>query len=215
MTPPKRAEKKPPTVPSADGEPPVPLSSGTKPHPPIGLGLWALGRWTRPDEERTRAVLETAEAEGVRWFDTAEVYGNGRSERLLGEALERSPTLAREAFIATKVSWEHLRPHQVGAALTQSLERLGRTSVDLYLIHAPDPKTPLKETLATLEELWKSGRIGAIGVSNFGLEELTEAVDRLTETKIAVNQVRFNLFDRGDAEPIREFCREHHILIEA
>lgn len=215
MTPPQRAARKPPSVPPPGDEPSLPLPSGTKAHPPIGLGLWALGRWTRPDEERTRAVLETAVAEGLRWFDTAEVYGNGRSERLLGEALERSPTLAREGFIATKVSWEHLRAHQVGAALTQSLERLGRTSVDLYLVHAPDPKTPLRETLAALEELWKSGRVGAIGVSNFSLEELSEAVDLLPEAKIAVNQVRFNLFDRGDAEPIRAFCRERRILIEA
>ncbi|MHB1434986.1 MAG: aldo/keto reductase [Thermoplasmata archaeon] len=215
MTSPKRAPPKRPTSPSTADVPPIPLVNGAKPHPPIGLGLWALGRWTREDEARTREVLEAAVTGGVRWFDTAEVYGNGRSERLLGETLERTPTLAREGFIVTKVSWEHLRPHQVGAALTQSLERLGRTSVDLYLIHAPDPKTPLRDTLAALEELWKSDRVGAIGVSNFSLEELTQAVDRLPEAKIAVNQVRFNLFDRGDAEPIRGFCREHRILIEA
>lgn len=215
MTPPKRAVRKPPADPPTGDEPPLPLASGTKPHPPIGLGLWALGRWTREDEERTRKVLGAAVAEGIRWYDTAEVYGNGRSERILGETLERTPTLARDGFIATKVSWEHLRAHQVGAALTQSLERLGRTSVDLYLIHAPDSKTPLRETLASLEELWKSGRVGAIGVSNFSLEELTGAVDLLPEAKIAVNQVRFNLFDRGDAEPIQAFCREHNILIEA
>ncbi|EQD80974.1 Aldo/keto reductase, partial [mine drainage metagenome] len=134
MTPPKRSRPKTSAPAPPAEEPPIPLVAGTKPHPPIGLGLWALGRWTREDEARTREVLAAAVAEGILWFDTAEVYGNGRSERLLGETLERTPVLAREGFIVTKVSWEHLRPHQVGAALTQSLERLGRTSVDLYLI---------------------------------------------------------------------------------
>ncbi len=215
MTASKRPRPKPSAAPSSADEPPIPMGPGAKAHPPVGLGLWALGRWTRTDEERTRQVLEAGVAEGIRWYDTAEVYGNGRSERLLGERLERDPVLAHEGFITTKVSWEHLRPNQIGAALTQSLERLGRSRVDLYLIHAPDPKTPLRDSLGILEELWKSGRVGAIGVSNFALDELTQAVDLLSEAKIAVNQVRFNLFDRSDAEPIQAFCRDHGILIEA
>ncbi len=118
-------------------------------------------------------------------------------------------------FITTKVSWEHLRPAQVRASLINSLERLGRTSVDLYLIHAPDAKVPLSDTIPALESLWKEGRVGAIGVSNFGVEELEEATRHLSEARIVVNQVRYNLFDRDEATPVQEYCRAHQILIEA
>ncbi len=193
----------------------IPLIAGRKPHPALGLGLWALGRWTPTDEARTKATIGRAYERGFRWFDTAEVYGNGRSERILGDVLTRAQGGAPEAFVTTKVSWEHLRPAQVRASLINSLERLGRTSVDLYLIHAPDAKVPLAQTLPALETLWKEGRIGAIGVSNFGLEELEEASRHLTETRIAVNQVQYNLFDREEADPVREYCRAHEILIEA
>jgi len=115
----------------------------------------------------------------------------------------------------TKVSWEHLRPNQVRAALVGSLERLGRGAVDLYLIHAPDPRVPLAETMAALEALWKEGKVGAIGVSNFSEEELEEASRHLAEARIVVNQVRYNLFDRDEAEPVRGYCRSHGILLEA
>jgi aryl-alcohol dehydrogenase-like predicted oxidoreductase len=174
-----------------------------------------LGRWKPADEAHTLASLEHAVEAGMRWFDTAEVYGNGRSERILGDVLTRAAGGAPDAFVTTKVSWEHLRPAQVRASLINSLERLGRTSVDLYLIHAPDAKVPLAQTLPALEALWKEGRVGALGVSNFGLEELEEAARHLAETRIVVNQVRYNLFDRDEAESVREYCRSHQILIEA
>src|SRR5208282_2679909 len=153
----------------------IPLVVGKKAHPAIGLGLWGLGRWTGEDEARTKATIARAYERGLRWFDSAEVYGSGRSERVLGEVLHRTSAAGTDAYIATKVSWEHLRPTQVRAALVGSLERLGRSSVDLYLIHAPDPRVPMAGTMATLETLWKEGKVGAIGVSNFSQEQLEEA----------------------------------------
>jgi len=192
-----------------------PLPGAAKPHPAIGLGLWGLGRWTPEDEARTKATIARAYELGLRWFDTAEVYGGGRSERLLGEVLERAVGGAADAYVVTKVSWEHLRPAQVRASLINSLERLGRPSVDLYLVHAPDPHVKLAETLAALEALWKDGKIGAIGVSNFSVAEMEAASAGLKEARLVVNQVRYNLFDRDEAEPIRQYCRDHQILIEA
>jgi len=192
----------------------IPLVTG-KAHPALGLGLWGLGRWSSEDEARTKATIGRAVERGVRWFDTAEVYGNGRSERLLGEVLLRASRPAADVFLVTKVSWEHLRPAQVRASLINSLERLGRRSVDLYLIHAPDPHVPLSETMPALEQLWKEGKVANIGVSNFSVEELEEAGRHLSETKIAVNQVRYNLFDRDEADPIRDYCEREKILIEA
>jgi len=193
----------------------VSMADGSKPHPALGLGLWALGRWTPEDEARTKATIGRAYELGLRWFDTAEVYGGGRSERLLGEVLDRAAGGAPDAYVVTKVSWEHLRPAQVRASLINSLERLGRKSVDLYLVHAPDPRVPLADTLGALEALWKERKVGAIGVSNFSVEDLEAAARGLSEARIVVNQVRYNLFDRDEADPVREYCRAHQILLEA
>ncbi len=222
MTPPKRApvRKKPsraPTPARPGGAPieTIPLAAGKKGHPALGLGLWGLGRWTPEDEARTKATIGRAYERGVRWFDSAEVYGSGRSERVLGEVLHRTATAGSDTFVVTKVSWEHLRPNQVRAALVGSLERLGRSSVDLYLVHAPDPHVPLAETMPVLEALWKEGKVGAIGVSNFSEEQLEEAARHLAETRLVVNQVRYNLFDRDEADPVRAYCRAHDILLEA
>jgi len=193
----------------------IPLAGSNRPHPAFGLGLWGLGRWRPDDEARTKATIARAWERGVRWFDTAEVYGNGRSERLLGEVLLRSAGGAGDAFVVTKVSWEHLRPSQVRAALIGSLERLARPSVDLYLVHAPDPHVPLSETMGALEELWRAHKVGAIGVSNFSVEELEEAARHLAEARIAVNQVEYNLFNRTEGDALREYCARHQILLEA
>ncbi len=192
----------------------VPLPVGSKRHPLLGLGLWALGRWSAEDEARTKATIARAVELGVRWFDTAEVYGAGRSERLLGDVLRRA-TAGPEALVVTKLSWEHLRPSQVRASLVRSLERLGRSAVDVYLVHAPDRRVPIPETMAALEELLREGRIGAIGVSNFSLEQLEEGAAALHGTQLAVHQVRYNLFDREEAEAVLPYCREHGIVVEA
>ncbi|HTP54639.1 MAG TPA: aldo/keto reductase [Thermoplasmata archaeon] len=193
----------------------IPLAAGRKPHPVLGLGLWGLGRWTSEDEARTKATIGRAYERGMRWFDTAEVYGGGRSERILGEVLHRAAGGADDAFVVTKVSWEHLRPAQVRASLINSLERLARRTVDLYLVHAPDPRVSLEETMPALEALWKEGKVGAIGVSNFSVDDLETAAKHLHETRIAVNQVRYNLLDRDDGDPVREYCQTHGILLEA
>jgi myo-inositol catabolism protein IolS len=193
----------------------IPLPGSPRPHPEVGLGLWGLGRWSPEDEARTKATIARAWERGLRWFDTAEVYGNGRSERLLGEVLLRSAGSAPDAFVVTKVSWEHLRPSQVRAALISSLERLARRSVDLYLVHAPDRHVPLAETMGALEALWKERKIGAIGVSNFSVEELEEAARHLSEARIVVNQVEYNLFNREEGDGLQDYCQKNQVLIEA
>ncbi|MGA8664093.1 MAG: aldo/keto reductase [Thermoplasmata archaeon] len=213
-----RPVRRPTSSPTRPSPPPIddlPLAHGKKPHPALGLGLWGIGRWKPEEEARTKATIGRAYELGFRWFDTAEVYGGGRSERVLGDVLTRAAGGAPDAFVTTKVSWEHLRPAQVRASLINSLERLGRSTVDLYLVHAPDARVPLADTMGALEGLWKEGRVGAIGVSNFGLEELEEAAKHLSEARVAVNQVRYNLFDRDEFDPVRDYCAKHGILIEA
>lgn len=204
-----------PAEPKSKGIESYPLKVGTKAHPALGLGLWSLGRWTRDDEVNTRTTVEHAIQAGVRWFDTAEVYGTGRSERLLGDVLSRTQNDASQLFLTTKVSWEHLRAAQVRAAVVGSLQKLGRRSVDLILVHAPDAHVPIAETMGALETLWKEGKVGAIGVSNFSLEELAAARAALKETDVVVNQVVYNLFDREDGDGVVEYCRKNGIVVEA
>lgn len=216
MTPATRrppAARKKPSKPPAIGT--VEVTGLRKPHPEIGVGLWNRGRWERDTEEAIAATIDRALDRGITWLDTAEVYGAGRSERLLGAALGEHEALVPRLFIVTKVSWEHLRPAQVRAAIQGSLERLGRTKVDLYLVHAPDDRVPITDTMATLAALQDEGRIDAIGVSNFSVEELEAAQSALGKRSIAVNQVRYNLIEREDGDPLREYCRSHGVLLEA
>ncbi|MGA7923456.1 MAG: aldo/keto reductase [Thermoplasmata archaeon] len=217
-----KATKKPrpsqsPEASSAVGDlgPGFPIAGSDLVHPPIGFGLWALGRWQPDDEARTKACLDRALEQGVRWVDTAEVYGGGRSERVLGDALARIGPAADRLFISTKVSWEHLRPTQVRAALVGSLHRLARTSVDLYLLHGPNPQVDIAGTMHMLETLRDEGKIRNFGVSNFSVEELEEARRALTSGRIAANQIQYNLFDREEGDALLEYCRRHEIRIEA
>lgn len=211
----RRAAPTAPPAPSPPAPEGLPLGSTGRLHPPIGLGLWALGRWTREDEARTQATAARAVERGVGWFDTAEVYGAGRSERILGDVLHRAAGGPPGTFVTTKVSWEHLRPGQVRAALTASLQRLGRTSVDLYLVHAPDPHVPLAGTMQELEALWKEGKVGALGVSNFSVAEMEAARAALTEAPLVVNQVLYNLLDREEGDAVLDAARRHGIVVEA
>jgi aryl-alcohol dehydrogenase-like predicted oxidoreductase len=193
----------------------LPMTGTPARHPALGLGLWGLGRWTVEAEGHTRSTLAHAVEAGVRWLDTAEVYGSGRSERLLGDLLAEHAPLVPPPFLTTKVSWEHLRGPMVRPALLGSLRRLGRTRVDIYLVHAPDPHVPLKETLGALEALWKEGKIGAVGVSNFSPEQLVEAIGLLREAPLVVNQVRYSLLERDEGDALVDIAKEHGVILEA
>lgn len=208
-----RKSQSPPPDPGIDGG--FPLGGTGRFHPPLGLGLWALGRWRPEDEARTKATIGHALERGLRWFDTAEVYGAGRSERILGDVLYRAGPSATGTMLVTKLSWEHLRASQVRPALMGSLQRLGRDKVDLYLVHSPDPRVPIAETMTALEALWKEGKVGAIGVSNFSLEQLTEARAALRESDVVVNQVLYNMLERAEGDEVLPYCRKEGIVVEA
>ena len=172
--------------------------------PPLGLGCNAFG--SRIDEERSHAVVDRALELGVTFFDTADVYGSGRSEELLGEALRGRRD---QAVIATKFGMDFAgsddswgRPASttyVRAAVESSLGRLGVDHIDLYQLHQPDPSTPIEETIAALEELVAEGLIRAYGCSNFTAEEVREArrvADRLGATGFATAQNEYSLYNR-------------------
>jgi aryl-alcohol dehydrogenase-like predicted oxidoreductase len=142
----------------------------------VGVGCNNFGG--RIDENRSREVIDAALDVGINFFDTADMYANGKSEELLGRFL--GPR-RREVIVATKFGNEMegqgrgARPEYVRKALDASLNRLRTDYVDLYQQHVPDPDVPIAETLGTLDALVKAGKVREIGCSNFSAEQIREA----------------------------------------
>jgi aryl-alcohol dehydrogenase-like predicted oxidoreductase len=168
----------------------------------IGLGTWAIGGWMwgGTDERQSIATIHAAFDRGVTLFDTAPVYGFGRAEEILGKALAQDNRRAKAA-IATKVGldWRDQTPFRnAGRArivkeVEDSLRRLQTDVIDLYQVHWPDPKTPMDETAVAMADLYRAGKIRAVGVSNFSPSQMEEfrAVAPLHSV-----QPPYNLFER-------------------
>jgi aryl-alcohol dehydrogenase-like predicted oxidoreductase len=149
----------------------------------IGFGAWEAGgkHWgPNESEESVIGAMRAALDAGINWIDTAEVYGDGVSEKLVGRAIEGRRD---EVLIATKVApsseGSGFRPDQVGRACDNSLGRLGIDHIDLYQLHWEDETgVPVEDTWGAMSELADAGKVGAIGVSNFGREliERCEAI---------------------------------------
>ena len=175
----------------------------------VGLGCNNFGR--RVDREGTRRVVDAALDTGITFFDTAESYGDGDSERFLGAALgERRAGIV----IATKFGWAPAElpggaPERVRRSIDRSLERLGTDVVDLYYYHRPDGVTPLAETLGAMQELVDAGKVRRLGLSNVDLAMLEEA--DATGVEVVAVQNRYSLIDRRDEDAVLPFCREHGV----
>jgi aryl-alcohol dehydrogenase-like predicted oxidoreductase len=166
----------------------------------VGLGCNNFGR--RIDAEATERVVRTALDAGITLFDTADVYGDGRSEELLGGALAGRRD---EAVIATKFGMpldedrRGAHPDYVRAACDDSLRRLGVDHIDLYQLHRPDPEVPIEETLGALGELIQAGKVRTIGHSNLDPSEVDEAEAAAGTTAVPrfeCAQDRWNLLER-------------------
>ena len=172
----------------------------------MGLGAWEWGdriMWQygrTHTEEDIRAAFQVSVQEGIRFIDTAEVYGSGRSERLLGEFVRETQ---QTVLIATKffpMPWR-LSKDSVPRALRRSLERLGVESVDLYQIHWPTPLLSIETMMDGMTLGVEKGWTRTVGVSNFSSTQMINAYSALARNKIALasNQVHFSLLNR-DAE---------------
>jgi aryl-alcohol dehydrogenase-like predicted oxidoreductase len=173
----------------------------------VGLGCNNFGQ--RLDRAATAGVVHAALDAGITFFDTADVYGSGDSERFLGEALGDRRA---QAVIATKFGNDSSVPGPGGSrahvrsAIEASLGRLGTDVVDLYYYHRPDGVTPLTETLAAMRELVDEGKVRWLGVSNVDVEQLDEAAATGAAT-VAV-QNRYSLMYRRDDADVLPRCRE-------
>ncbi len=184
----------------------------------IGLGTWQFGAsywgWGKElGEEEAISIIRGAVELGINFIDTAEIYGWGRSERIVGRAL--SYVDREEVVIATKVFPYRLTVSGVLKALKNSLKRLNTGYVDLYQIHWPSPIFPLKGAMRALERELEEGRIRAIGVSNFSLRQMEDARSYLQRHDLASNQVEYNLLKREVERGLIPHCRREGITIIA
>jgi aryl-alcohol dehydrogenase-like predicted oxidoreductase len=180
----------------------------------VGIGCNNFG--SRIDENRTEEVLNAALEAGVNFFDTADMYGNGKSEELLGRYLGRRRS---DVIIATKFGNEMegqgggARPEYIRKAFDASLRRLKTDYIDLYQQHVPDPQVPIAETLGALTELVKSRQVREIGCSNFSAEQIREAhaasVSRPGSARFVSVQNEYSLLHREPEDKVLAECERH------
>jgi diketogulonate reductase-like aldo/keto reductase len=183
--------------------------------PVLGLGTWGMGgfgsRHFGGDEEAVRALRLGLEL-GMRFIDTAEMYGRGHSEEVVAQAVA---TERENVFIATKVSAQNLSYDHVLRSCESSLKRLKTSYVDLYQVHWPNPNIPLAETMKAMERLVAEGKVRHVGVSNFSVQQTREAQTSLSKTGLASNQVEYSLLDRSIEADLLPFAAKEHITIIA
>jgi len=184
--------------------------------PVLGLGTWDIGGRLKADASRDEeevAALRAAIDLGMTHIDTAEVYGAGHTEELVGEAIK--PYDRDGLFITTKVWKNHLRYGDLVASMKASLRRLGVDYVDLYLVHWSNPEVPLRETMRGLEHCVEEGFTRFIGVSNFPAPLLEEAQLHLRDHRLVADQVEYSLMEQSHGRELLPYCVENDVMLIA
>jgi aryl-alcohol dehydrogenase-like predicted oxidoreductase len=185
----------------------------------IALGTWAIGGWMwggNTDLDESIRTIRSAIERGITLIDTAPVYGFGRSEEIVGMAL--SEGLRDRAVIATKAGlewrdgkvWRNSSPARIRKEVEESLRRLRTDYIDLYQVHWPDPRVPIKETAGALARLLKEGKIRAIGVSNYSPAQMAEFRQ---VAPIHSVQPPYNLFEREAEGDVLPYAAQHDIAV--
>lgn len=173
--------------------------------PVLGIGTWKIGI----DPERDVKSIKSALDLGMRFIDTAEMY---HTEEIVGRVIRSE----KGVFVATKVSPHHFHYADVINSCDESLKRLGIKTIDLYMLHWPNPNVPIAETMKAMEQLVKEGKIRHIGVSNFSVQEIREAQGVMKSNEIVSNEVEYSIFCRDiEGDGVLQFCRKEKITVIA
>jgi aryl-alcohol dehydrogenase-like predicted oxidoreductase len=192
--------------------------------PPLGIGtwawgdrfLWGYGRGGYTDED-LRAAFDASLAAGINFFDTAEVYGAGRSEKLLGEFIKGSGQTVIAASKCFPYPWRWRGSSLLGA-LQKSLDRLGIEKIDLYQMHWPFPPVRIKAWMDAMAEAVEAGLISAVGVSNYSAAQTRAAYQALRKhgVPLATNQIKYSLLHRQpESNGVLEVCKELGVKVIA
>jgi len=176
--------------------------------PVIGQGTWYMEQDGR---RNAVAALRAGLDAGMTHLDTAEMYGSGRVEEFVGEAIAGRRD---EVFLVTKVLPQNASHQGVLRSCEASLRRLGTDHLDVYLLHWPG-RHPLQETLGAFAQLVRDGKTRFWGVSNFDLDELEEALDIAGPHAIACNQVAYHLKERAIEHAVIPWCEAHEVAVVA
>jgi aryl-alcohol dehydrogenase-like predicted oxidoreductase len=202
----------------------------------ITFGAWAIGGWMWGGADRRDAVeaILASFVHGVTSIDTAAIYGQGRSEEIVGEALRSLPRDKVQILTKFGMRWDEKKgrldfkstdnaghpieiyryagKESIIKECEDSLRRLGTDYIDLYQQHWPDPTTPIAETMEALTQLIKQGKIRAAGVCNFSEEQMAEAEKTFSFTS---NQVPYSMVERTIEDDVIPYCVEHHKAVIA
>ncbi len=184
--------------------------------PVLGLGTWGMGGGVKFNYSRDLEEIEAIQyaiSKGVTHIDTAEIYAGGHTEELVGKAIKSFER--KKIFITTKIAPQHLFfQNQIVTACKRSLARLGTSYIDLYLIHWPNPLSPMKNVMAAFDKLVSQGLVKFCGVSNFSVRQLADA-QKHTKNKIVTNQVEYSLLVRKPEEELLPFCQKEAVILTA
>ncbi len=180
--------------------------------PVLGLGTYGTGFSYGSSFSNSVDALRRGIDLGMSLIDTAESYGAGRSEEIVGEAIKGRRD---QVFLATKVGPENVAYDRLLRSAEKSLKRLDTSYIDLYQIHFPNPWVPIQETMRAMERLVGEGKIRYVGVSNFSVKETHEAQQALSETTLASNQVEYSLIERSIEQDLLPYCQQEKITIIA
>ena len=173
--------------------------------PVIGQGTWNMERSRRKSIEAMRRGLDL----GMTHIDTAEMYGSGAVEEIVGEAIKGR---REEVFLASKVLPRNASRRGTVEACERSLKRIGTEQLDLYLLHWPSSH-PLEDTITALQELQAEGKIKHFGVSNFDIPQMTQAVALAGPRAVACNQVPYHLKDREVETGMVQWCADNEVAL--
>ena len=176
----------------------------------FALGTWPFAGgelWGNQDDNDSISAVHECYENGINFFDTAPGYGNGRSEEVLGKAIKN---IRNSVVIGTKIPPADLGKNNLINSVENSLKRLNTDYIDLMQIHWPNHDIPIDETAQEIQSLIDSGKINEIGVSNFGILDMTEVLNNLN---IVTNQLPYNAFWRAIEDDIKPFCIENNIGI--
>lgn len=179
--------------------------------PALGIGTWEMGDDPADFDAEIAAIRAGLDA-GLKVIDTAEMYGSGRSESLVGQAIQ--PYKRSDLYLISKVLPENASAKLMPASLKASLQRLQTDYLDLYLYHWRG-SIPLAETVATLQDLKKQGYIRAWGVSNFDIDDMQELWQLPEGQNVAANEDLYNLETRGIEYSLLPWQRQHHLPLIA
>jgi aryl-alcohol dehydrogenase-like predicted oxidoreductase len=183
----------------------------------VGLGTWQWGsrEWGWGRNYGKKEVFESFQRAlefDINFIDTAEIYGRGKSEQLIGEAIKGHRD---EVVIATKVWPCNLTSGRLFRSADRSAQRLGVDVIDLYQIHWPNPLLPIRNAMRTMKKLIRLGKVRSVGVSNFNLTKTKAAQKSLSPVDLASNQVKYNLLDRKIETDLLPYAQSSHVTIIA